>query len=178
MMIFLYPNMNVWEFALHKIDGWEIVYGLIARSSQGLGSGLQHTIQIFHSLSRSFYNWFTLWACIVLRTPPMSFHNHHYPFFLRFGTEGKNHRKCVLCDSGCHWLVCRKGRVDKSPLNAPWLPSTQMMDSSWRGIMEGSEGLFLYYTTTHTYTHVYVYVCVCKTIQRAYRFSSPLFSAW
>lgn len=79
-------------------------------------------------------------------------------FFLLLGQRA-NHRKCVICDSGCHWLLCRNGRVNKSPLNASWLPSTQMMDSSWRGIMEGSEG-FVFVLNFIAFSHTCMCVCV------------------
>lgn len=53
---------------------------------------------------------------------------------------GKNHRKCVIRHPGCHWLLRGEGRANKSPPNAPWLPSTQMMDSSWKRDYGGIRG--------------------------------------
>lgn len=53
---------------------------------------------------------------------------------------GKNHRKRVIRHPGCHWLLHGEGRANKRPLNAPWLSSTQMMDSSWKGDYRGIRG--------------------------------------
>lgn len=60
------------------------------------------------------------------------------------------------------WCV-GKDESNKSPLSAPWLPSTQMMDSSCKGDYGGIRG-FVFVQNIIAVTHVSVCECVCGGI--------------
>lgn len=107
------------EYALHEIDSGEFVYAFICMQKLGhhkdreLGYNMQFSFSRAKSICLSLISTLSMHSPGVLLSPSLcaSLSSSWY--------RGKNHRKCVMCDPGCHWLARRKGRVKQKPSECP-----------------------------------------------------------